>query len=92
VGAPTDAWFDESGQVHGSLGTTANLHDCRSEYGREMYDSFMESDKEALALVIEFIQGNNPDITLRQAEAMAKSDTYRSVAVFLQAPIKPGTV
>jgi hypothetical protein len=49
-----------------------------------MYDSFMESDKEALALVIEYIQGSFPDITPIQAEAMAKSDTYRCVGVLLE--------
>ena len=68
----TDAWFDESGQVHASVGTTANLHDCRSQFGREMYDSFIDSGTEALALMIEYIQGSFPDITPIQADAMAK--------------------
>ena len=46
-----------------------------------MYNSFMESDTEALALVIEYIQSCSPDLTPLQAEVMAKSDTYRCVCV-----------
>ena len=54
------------------IGTTANMHDCWFQFGREMYDSFMDSSTEALALMIEYIQGSFPDITPIQADAMAK--------------------
>jgi hypothetical protein len=63
--------------VKAVVGTTANNHDCRSSFGRECYDAFMESDEEALVLVVEYILSCEPALTHFQAEAMAKSDTYR---------------